>query len=98
MAIYSHYVYRWLAEPDDGPEDNYFIVNQLLARRSEKAEKFGEELEGPHWDDEWWIGAKSYVGFQNQPHSKLQSCFKLHFNKIVVRIKKTYLFILDQTQ
>merc|ERR1712141_278753 len=51
----------WLAEPDAGPEDNYFIVNQLLARRSEKAEKFGEELEGPHWDDEWWIGAKSYT-------------------------------------
>merc|ERR1712001_69685 len=51
----------WLAEPDDGPEDNYFIVNQLLARRSEKAEKFGEELEGPHYEDEWWIGAKSYT-------------------------------------
>ena len=19
------------------------------------------ELDGPHWEDQWWIGAKSYV-------------------------------------
>ena len=52
---------RWLAEPDDGAEDNYWIVNQLMQRLPNE-EAGGEELQGPHYDDQWWIGAKSYVG------------------------------------
>merc|ERR1712080_360772 len=48
----------WLAEPDDGADDNYFIVNQLLQRLPNNR-KVNEELEGPHYDDSWWIGAKS---------------------------------------
>merc|ERR1711981_1079132 len=49
----------WLAEPNDGPGDNYWIVDQLLQRLPNNIEG-GEELEGPHYEDEWWIGAKSY--------------------------------------
>jgi len=48
----------WLAEPDDGPGDNYWIVNKLLEKFPDKMTK-GEDLEGPHYDDQWWIGAKS---------------------------------------
>ena len=59
---FSIVVYRWLAEPDDGAGDNYWIVNQLLQRYPDKTET-GEELEGPHYDDQWWIGAKSHVSF-----------------------------------
>ena len=52
--------FSWLAEPDDGPGDNYWIVNKLLEKFPDKMKK-GEELEGPHYDDQWWIGAKSAV-------------------------------------
>ena len=52
--------FSWLAEPDDGPGDNYWIVNKLLEKFPDKMTK-GEELEGPHYDDQWWIGAKSAV-------------------------------------
>ena len=50
----------WLAEMDDGPGDNYWIVDQLMQRLDTK-KSVGEELQGPHYDDQWWIGAKSYV-------------------------------------
>ena len=52
--------FSWLAEPDDGPGDNYWIVNKLLEKFPDKMTK-GEELEGPHYEDQWWIGAKSAV-------------------------------------
>ena len=56
---------RWLAEPDDGAGDNYWIGNQLLQRLGNKeTARGGEELQGPHYDDQWWIGAKSYVRFK----------------------------------
>merc|ERR1712165_507556 len=44
----------WLAEPDDGPDDNYLIVNELLKRYGDKNVAGEEELDGPHYDDEWW--------------------------------------------
>merc|ERR1711993_56610 len=50
-----------LAEPDDGAEDNYWIVSKLLEKFTKDKPQGGEELEGPHWDDQWWIGAKSYT-------------------------------------
>ena len=54
--------FSWLAEPDDGPGDNYWIVNKLLEKFPDKMTK-GEELEGPHYEDQWWIGARSYVSY-----------------------------------
>jgi len=51
----------WLAEPDDGAGDNYWIVEQLLKRLPDYKNSVTEELSGPVWDDEWWIGAKSYT-------------------------------------
>merc|ERR1712179_205977 len=50
----------WLAEPDDGAGDNYWIVDQLL-QRLETQKSFEEGLNQPHYDDQWWIGAKSYT-------------------------------------
>ena len=56
---------RFLAEVDDGPEDNYWIVDRLLAiynAKKNRMEKAGEgDLREPHYEDQWWIGAKSYV-------------------------------------
>merc|ERR1712227_751142 len=48
----------WLAEPDDGPGDNYWIVGKLLEKYPDKMVEV-EGPEGPHYDDSWWIGAKS---------------------------------------
>jgi hypothetical protein len=45
---------------DDGAGDNYWIVEQLMKRLPDN-EAAGEELQGPHYDDQWWIGAKSYT-------------------------------------
>merc|ERR1712055_168045 len=51
----------WLTElEDEGGHDNRWIVNQLLARLGDEKPK-GNELEGPHYEDSWWIGAKSYT-------------------------------------
>ena len=62
----KHFIFhtknRWLAEPDDGAHCNHWIVDQLL-QRLPNDRKINEELDGPHYDDEWWIGAKSYVRF-----------------------------------
>ena len=59
--IKYHY-FRKLAEPLDGAPNNYWIVDQLQTRLYEKhsPEEF-EGLEGPRYDDIWWMGGKSYV-------------------------------------
>merc|ERR1711953_1411918 len=51
-----------LAEPLDGAPNNYWIVDQLQTRLYEnnKPEDF-EGLEGPRYDDIWWMGGKSYT-------------------------------------
>ena len=61
-------VSSWLAELEDGPADNYWIVDQLIKRHTRKqmmeGVKPGEnDLSFPYFDDQWWIGAKSYVSF-----------------------------------
>ena len=55
--------YRFLAEPEDGPGDNYWIVDQLLQRLGDKS-LATSNLEGPHYGDQWWIGARSYVSIR----------------------------------
>jgi len=51
-----------LAEPIDGAPNNYWIVEQLQQRLYEN-NKVGdtEDLEGPHYEDQWWMGGKSYT-------------------------------------
>ena len=57
--------FRYLAEVVSGPDDNYWIVSQLIDRHTREMlesdltneNKLGE----PHFEDQWWIGAKSYV-------------------------------------
>merc|ERR1712038_51748 len=55
----------FLAEVADGPNDNYWIVSQLIDRHTKKMLETdaldSDNLGGPHWDDQWWIGAKSYT-------------------------------------
>jgi len=48
-----------LAEPVEG-HLNHWIVEQLMKRMSEKTSE-GEGLEGPHYEDQWWLGGKSYT-------------------------------------
>ena len=50
-----------LAEPVEG-HLNHWIVEQLMKRMSEKTSE-EEGLEGPHYEDQWWLGGKSYVIF-----------------------------------
>lgn len=56
-----------LAELEDGPGDNYWVVSQLIDRHTKKtmleSRKVAHEnsLGGPHYEDQWWIGAKSYT-------------------------------------
>ena len=57
--------FSWLAEPDDGPGDNYWIVGKLLEKYPGKISEV-EGPEGPHYDDSWWIGAKSEVSFKHK--------------------------------
>ena len=55
---------RWLAEIDDTNwhyVDNAWIVDQLLNRR--KNEEHSIDTKGPHYEDQWWIGALSTVCF-----------------------------------
>ena len=54
---------RYLAEVVNGPDDNYWIVNQLIDRHSKRRQDLVEanNLGEPHFEDQWWIGAKSYV-------------------------------------
>merc|ERR1711963_513087 len=52
----------WLAELETGDEDNTWIVKQLLERyRMSSTEESTSDETGPHFDDQWWIGAKSYT-------------------------------------
>ena len=53
---------RWLAEIDDTNwhyVDNAWIVDQLLNLR--KNEDQSIDTKGPHYEDQWWIGALSTV-------------------------------------
>jgi len=50
----------WLAELEEGGRDNGWVVGQLMNRLSEKPQN-NAELKGPHFEDQWWIGAKSYT-------------------------------------
>ena len=50
-----------LAEPDDnGGHLNHWIVEQLMNRMDSQDSK-GEGLAEPHYEDQWWVGGKSYV-------------------------------------
>jgi len=54
----------WLAQIEGAPEENYWIVDKLIGLLPNKgAPKYSgqEELDGPHWDYQYWIGAKSYT-------------------------------------
>jgi len=53
--------FRWLAQVEDAPEENYWVVGKLLEKMTEEGKLVEGELDGPHWEDQWWIGAKSYV-------------------------------------
>ena len=60
-------ILRWLAELEDGPGDNYWVVEKLVERHSQKKlmkmiTSDDKELGEAHFEDQWWIGAKSYVG------------------------------------
>ena len=63
-----HVLHRYLAEVLYGPDDNYWIVNQLINRHSKEKLKPGTDdersLGEPHFEDQWWIGAKSHVSFK----------------------------------
>ena len=55
-------IIRWLAELETGDEDNTWIVKKLMALyRMRSTEESTSDETGPHFDDQWWIGAKSYV-------------------------------------
>lgn len=60
----------WLAETPDG-HDNHWIVDQLLQRLGDQNPSGEPQLEEPHYEDEWWIGAKSYVSFKQKGQSRL---------------------------
>ena len=52
---------RWLAEIDDSQwwhVDNAWIVDQLLDIQGKS-----NDAKGPHYEDQWWIGALSQVSF-----------------------------------
>ena len=51
----------FLAEPRDGAPNNYFIVEQLQNRLNKRAVSDKDGLEGPHYEDQWWMRGKSYV-------------------------------------
>ena len=54
--------FRKLAEPVDGAPNNYWIVEQLQQRLYENNKiEDTEDLQGPHYEDQWWMGGKSYV-------------------------------------
>ena len=36
-------------------------MGKLLEKMTEEGKLVEGELDGPHWEDQWWIGAKSYV-------------------------------------
>ena len=64
LANIMVWLFRWLAEIDDTNwhhVDNAWIVDQLLNRR--KNEEHSIDTKGPHYEDQWWIGALSTVCF-----------------------------------
>merc|ERR1712018_726341 len=63
----------WLAQIEGAPEENYWIVDKLIGLLPNKgAPKYSghEELDGPHWDYQYWIGAKSYT--KHNDHNRQQ--------------------------
>ena len=60
-------VIRWLAELETGDEDNTWIVNKLIElyrmRSTEEPYDAILPLGVSHFNDQWWIGAKSYVSW-----------------------------------
>ena len=58
---------RWLAEIDDTDwhhVDNGWLVDKLLDIYYSKNGK-PDQLGGPHYEDQWWIGARSYVSLKH---------------------------------
>ena len=66
------FVFRFLAEVDDTDwhhVDNGWIVDTLLdiyysdsnTPQRPLIENSETDLAGPHYEDQWWIGARSYV-------------------------------------
>ena len=59
------FCFRYLAEVVNGPDDNYWIVSQLIDRHTREMSETDltnkNTLGEPHFEDQWWIGAKSYV-------------------------------------
>jgi hypothetical protein len=62
----------WLAEVDDTDwhhVDNGWLVDTLLdiyysRNNIDKSSK--QDLKGPHYEDQWWIGARSYTGHSEE--------------------------------
>ena len=62
----------WLTEIEDSDwthVDNQWIVNQLMEKYNAKTnlEKSSKQaLDGPHYESQHWIGARSYVSTVNK--------------------------------
>merc|ERR1711963_658866 len=59
----------WLTEIDDTDwhhVDNGWIVDTLLDIYYSKSDVPQNPLEGPHYEDQWWIGARSYTGHSEE--------------------------------
>ena len=62
IIFLTFFIYSYLAEVTCGSHENYFIVEQLLNRLNQKESLKEEEgLDGPHYEDQWWTGGKSFV-------------------------------------
>ena len=63
--MFVDFCFRYLAEVVNGPDDNYWIVSQLIGRHTREMSETDltnkNTLGEPHFEDQWWIGAKSYV-------------------------------------
>merc|ERR1712141_519170 len=64
----------WLAEIDDidwHHVDNQWLVDRLLDIHFHRnQDKSKANLEGPHYDDQWWIGARSYTDHSEEHPSE----------------------------
>jgi len=59
----------WLAEVEDGGRDNGWLVGQLMNRLNKQPMK-NTDLGFGHYEDQWWLGAKSYSHHnEHQPGS-----------------------------
>ena len=67
IIAFVELVIRWLAEIETGDEDNTWIVNKLIElyrmRSTEEPYDAILPLGVSHFNDQWWIGAKSYVSW-----------------------------------